>query len=182
MELFSTCWEDRDYPYLRALPDAPQDGGTDFCNTSDKAVLAQVLNDYDLETQHFYRWEKRYSRDELSELVRRRSGIDFGTITDLIPIERGPSYRLKLLKVVGDKKTLIIGKELVIRRWLSESHLYSSAFDVNWEGDTVVLTGRGWGHGVGFCQIGAAVMAYRNYNYKQILEHYYPGSTLKQYD
>ncbi|MCQ2178338.1 MAG: DUF4922 domain-containing protein [Bacteroidales bacterium] len=182
MELFSTCWEDRDYPYLRALPDAPQDGGTDFCNTSDKAVLAQVLNDYDLETQHFYRWEKRYSRDELSELVRRRSGIAFGTITDLIPIERGPSYRLKLLKVVGDKKTLIIGKELVIRRWLSESHLYSSAFDVNWEGDTVVLTGRGWGHGVGFCQIGAAVMAYRNYNYKQILEHYYPGSTLKQYD
>lgn len=182
MELFSTCWEDKDHPYLRAIPDAPAPDADSFCNTSDKSILSQVLNDYDLETQNFYRWEQRYSRKEVSELIRRRSGIDFGEIVDLIPIERGPSHRLKLLKVVGTAKTMIIGKELVIRRWLSESHLYSSAFDVSWEGDTLVLTGRGWGHGVGFCQIGAAVMAYKGYDYKQILEHYYPGSTLKQYD
>lgn len=182
MELFSTCWEDADYPYLRPDPDAPVGGGTEFCNTSDKQILGQVLNDYDLETQNFYRWEQRYTRDEVSELICRRSGIDFGQIIDLVPIERGPSYRLKLLKVVGSKKTMIIGKELVIRRYLSESHLYSSAFDVEWEGDTLILKGRGWGHGVGFCQIGAAVMAYKGYDYKQILEHYYPGSTLKQND
>ena len=182
MELFSTCWEDKDYQYLRPVPDAAAEGEDPFCHTTDKAVLSQVLNDYDLETQHFYRWEQRYSREEVSGLIKRRSGIDFGTIIDLVPIERGPSYRLKLLKVVGSKKTMIIGKELVIRRWLSESHLYSSAFDPSWEGDTLVLTGRGWGHGVGFCQIGAAVMAYKNYDYKQILDHYYPGSILKQND
>ena len=182
MELFSSSWEDKDYPYLQALPDTPAEGGDAFCNTSDKTILSQVLNDYDLETQNFYRWEKRYSRQEVSELICRRSGIDFGEIRDLVPIERGPSYRLKLLKVVGSKKTMTIGKDLLIRRWLSESHLYSSAFDVKWEGETLVLNGRGWGHGVGFCQIGAAVMAYKGYDYKQILEHYYPGSTLKQYD
>ena len=194
MELFSSCWEDKDHPYLQSKPDAPdcdpackpiavaEPVRDAFCNTSDKTILSQVLNDYDLETQHFYRWEVRYSRQEISELIARRSGIDFGEIKDLVPVERGPSYRLKLLKVVGSKKTLIIGKELVIRRWLSESHLYSSAFDPEWEGDTLILKGRGWGHGVGFCQIGAAVMAYKGYDYKQILEHYYPGSTLKQYD
>ena len=182
MELFSTCWEDTDYPYLKADPDAAAPGEDPFCHTSDKEVLAQVLNDYDLETQAFYEWEVRYGREEVSELIRRRSGIDFGTILDLEPIERGPSGRLKLLKVKGSKKTMIIGKELIIRRWLSESHLYSSAFDPSWEGDTLVLKGRGWGHGVGFCQIGAAVMAYKGYDYKQILEHYYPGSILTQND
>ena len=182
MELFSTCWEDKDYPYLQALPDSAAPGEDSFCHTDDKAVLSQVLNDYDQETQDFYRWEKRYTRKEISELIYRRSGIDFGEILDLVPIERGPSYRLRLLKVVGSKKTMIIGKELVIRRYLSTSHLYSSAFDPAWEGDTLVLKGRGWGHGVGFCQIGAAVMASKGYDYKQILEHYYPGSTLEQYD
>ncbi len=182
MELFSTCWEDKDYPYLQALPDAAAPGEDPFCHTGDKAVLSQVLNDYDQETQDFYRWEKRYTRKEISELIYQRSGIDFGEIRDLVPIERGPSYRLRLLKVVGSKKTMIIGKELVIRRYLSTSHLYSSAFDPSWEGDTLVLKGRGWGHGVGFCQIGAAVMASKGYDYKQILEHYYPGSTLEQYD
>lgn len=182
MELFSTCWEDKDYPYLQALPDSAAPGEDPFCHTSDKAVLSQVLNDYDQETQDFYRWQKRYTRQEISELIYRRSGIDFGEIKDLVPIERGPSYRMRLLKVVGSKKTMIIGKELVIRRFLSPSHLYSSAFDPVWEGDTLILNGRGWGHGVGFCQIGAAVMATKGYDYKQILEHYYPGSTLEQYD
>lgn len=182
MELFSTCWEDEDYDYLKADPDAAAEGEDPFCHTDDKEILSQVLNDYDLETKAFYDWEVRYSREEVSELVKRRSGIDFGTIIDLIPIERGPSGRLKLMKIVGSKKTMIVGKELIIRRYLSESHLYSSAFEPSWEGDTLVLKGRGWGHGVGFCQIGAAVMAYKGYDYKQILGHYYPGSILTQND
>ena len=182
MELFSTCWEDKDYPYLQPLPDTADcvEGGDVFCDTKDEKILSQVLNDYDLETKDFYRWTTEYSRTDVSELVRRRSGIDFGTIRDLVPIERGPSGRLKRLKVVGDKKTMIIGKELIIRRWLSESHLKSSAFDIKWVGDRLVLDGSGWGHGVGLCQIGAAVMAAKGYSFDRILLHYYPGSTLER--
>ncbi len=181
METFSTCWEDRDYPYLQAIPDTPgeQPGLDPFCHTDDDAVLSQVLNDYDLETKDFYEWEVRYTREEVSELIKRRSGIDFGLIRDLVPLERGGSGRLYTLRVEGEKRTMTIGKELIIRRWLSESHLKSSAFDVHWEGDTVVLKGRGWGHGVGLCQIGAAVMAYRGYTYDRILAHYYPGSRIE---
>lgn len=182
MEIFSTCWEDKDYPYLQPLPDTPDcaEGGDVFCDTKDEKILSQVLNDYDLETKDFYRWTTEYSRTDVSELVRRRSGIDFGTIRDLVPIERGPSGRLKRLKVVGDKKTMVIGKELIIRRWLSESHLKSSAFDIKWVGDRLVLDGSGWGHGVGLCQIGAAVMASKGYTFDQILLHYYPGSILER--
>lgn len=182
MELFSTCWEDKDYPYLQPLPDTADcvEGGDVFCDTKDEKILSQVLNDYDLETKDFYRWTTEYSRTDVSELVRRRSGIDFGTIRDLVPIERGPSGRLKRLKVVGDKKTMIIGKELIIRRWLSDSHLKSSAFEVHWDGDHLTLDGSGWGHGVGLCQIGAAVMAAKGYTFDRILLHYYPGSTLER--
>lgn len=182
MELFSTCWEDKDYPYLQPLPDTADcvEGGDVFCDTKDEKILSQVLNDYDLETKDFYRWTTEYSRTDVSELVRRRSGIDFGTIRDLVPIERGPSGRLKRLKVVGDKKTMVIGKELIIRRWLSDSHLKSSAFEVQWVGDRLVLDGSGWGHGVGLCQIGAAVMASKGYTFDQILLHYYPGSILER--
>lgn len=182
MELFSTCWEDKDYPYLQPLPDTADcvEGDDVFCDTKDEKILSQVLNDYDLETKDFYRWTTEYSRTDVSELVRRRSGIDFGTIRDLVPIERGPSGRLKRLKVVGDKKTMVIGKELIIRRWLSESHLKSSAFDIKWVGDRLVLDGSGWGHGVGLCQIGAAVMAAKGYSFDRILLHYYPGSTLER--
>ncbi len=182
MELFSTCWEDKDYPYLQALPDTPdcQEGGDVFCDTKDEKILSQVLNDYDLETKDFYRWRTEYSRAEVSDLIHRRSGIDFGTVRDLVPIERGPSGRLKRLKVIGDKKSMVIGKELIIRRWLSDSHLKSSAFDVKWIGDQLILDGAGWGHGVGLCQIGAAVMASRGYSYDQILFHYYPGSKLER--
>ena len=181
METFGTCWEDRDYPYLQAIPDTPgeQPGLDPFCHTDDDAILSQVLNDYDLETKDFYEWEVRYTREEVSELIKRRSGIDFGLIRDLVPLERGGSGRLYTLRVEGEKRTMTIGKELIIRRWLSESHLKSSAFDVHWEGDTVVLKGRGWGHGVGLCQIGAAVMSYRGYTYDQILFHYYPGSKIE---
>lgn len=182
MELFSTCWEDKDYPYLQPLPDTADcvEGGDVFCDTKDEKILSQVLNDYDLETRDFYRWRTEYSRAEVSDIVRRRSGMDFGTIRDLVPVERGPSGRLKRLKVVGDKKTMIIGKELIIRRWLSESHLKSSAFDIKWVGDRLVLDGSGWGHGVGLCQIGAAVMASKGYTFDQILLHYYPGSILER--
>ena len=182
MELFSTCWEDRDFPYLRALPDTPGEKpeGHCFCDTSDEGILSQVLNDYDLETKDFYRWEVRYGRAALSELVSRRIGVDFGEVRDLIPVERGPSGRISRLKVVGTACTMVVGKELMIRKMLSESHLKSSAFDVSWEGDELVLKGRGWGHGVGLCQIGAAVMSCEGYGYREILGHYYPGSTIER--
>ncbi len=180
MELFSTCWEDKDYPYLQALPDTPDEkpGGDPFCDATDEKILSQVLNDYDLETKDFYRWTVDYSRNEVSDLILTRSGIDFGTIQELIPIERGPSGRIKRLRVVGSKREMIIGKELIIRKWLSSSHLKSSAFTVIWNGDKLTLKGSGWGHGVGLCQIGAAVMASKGYGFQTILGHYYPGSEL----
>ena len=158
------------------MPDTPAEGGDPFCHTDDETILTQVLNDYDLETRDFFEWTVRYRRDELSELVRRRTGIDFGTVRDLHPLQRGPSGRICRLEIVGDRHTEVIGKELAIRRALSGSHLKSSAFDIVWEGDTLVLHGHGWGHGVGLCQIGAAVMAARGYTYQEILAHYYPGT------
>jgi len=176
MEKFSTCWEDVDYPYLQALPDTPEEGGDPFCDTQDMEILSKVLGDYDLKTMDFYRWEQHYTRSELSDLVKRRTGIDFGEIKALEPIERGPSGRIKYLKIVGTKTTETIGKELAIRHALSESHLKSSAFEVEWQGDECILRGKGWGHGVGLCQIGAAVMASKGYTCSQILSHYYPGS------
>lgn len=155
-----------------------------FCNTKDKNVLSQVLNNYDQETTDFYRWKVEYTQQELSELIKDRSGIDYGQIIDLIPVARGTSGRLWKLKIVGTKRTLTIGKELEIRRTLSTSHLYSSAFvvdkaDVN-EGipGRFTLTGAGWGHGVGLCQIGAAVMGEQGYTYDAILLHYYTGATI----
>ena len=132
------------------------------------------------ETKDFYRWTVQYTKEELSEIIRERSGIDFGEILDLVPIKRGPSARLYEMQIVGSKRSMVIGKELEIRKWLSRSHLYSSAFvvDRNENGD-FILTGAGWGHGVGLCQIGAAVMADKGYTYEQILAHYFPGSELK---
>ena len=182
MELFSTCWEDKDYPYLQSLPDTPGETpeGTAFCDTADETILSQVLNDYDLETKDFYRWRTEYTRAEVSDLVRRRSGIDFGEIRDLVPVERGPSGRLKRLRIEGSKKSLVIGKELIIRKWLSDSHLKSSAFTIKWSGDRLILDGSGWGHGVGLCQIGAAVMGAKGYHYDEILKHYYPSSTIER--
>ena len=182
MELFSTCWEDKDYPYLQPLPDTPSEdvNGDPFCNTGDEAVLSQVLNDYDLETKDFYRWHTEYSRPEVSELLKRRSGIDFGTVRRLAPLETGPSGRIKKLLIEGDKATVVAGKELIIRKWLSESHLKSSAFKISWKGDRLILDGSGWGHGVGLCQIGAAVMASKGYPYQEILQHYYPGAKIER--
>ena len=189
MEKFSVCWDDVDMPYLQPLADAPDHGdGKCFCDTQDKEILGQVLNNYDQETVDFYRWKVEYGRDELSELVARRSGHALGRINSLEPLERGVSGRIYKLKIAGSEKTLTVGKELEIRRLLSESHLKSSAFEVEYLAagtpvdsdqpwDTLVLHGKGWGHGVGLCQIGAAVMASKGYTYKEILLHYYPNTT-----
>ena len=181
MEKFSSCWEDKDYAYLQPLSDTPDHNpeGECFCATQDKEILGQVLNNYDQETVDFYRWTQEYDRAELAELIERRSGIALGKIQTLEPLERGESGRIIRLKITGEARSLIVGKELEIRRILSDSHLKSSAFEVSYIGDNIIrLDGCGWGHGVGLCQIGAAVMASKGYNYKQILEHYYPGITL----
>lgn len=178
-ELFSTCWDGDDLDYLPSHPDS-LNGEDPFCSAPDESVLAKVLNDYDLETKDFYNWEARMSREEVSELVCRRTGIDFGTINSLEVLERGPSGRIYSLKICGDKCSETIGKELAIRHALSETHLKSSAFEINWEGDTLILSGRGWGHGVGLCQIGAAVMADKGFDAVQILQHYYPGSKIER--
>lgn len=182
MEEFGTCWADEDKPYLKALPDTPgYELNTDaFCNTEDKEILGQVLNSYDQETVDFYRWRESYTKAELSELITRKSGIDIGELQSMEVLERGKSYRCIKLQIKGSLKTLIVGKELEIRRILSESHLKSSAFDIVMDADNVILEGRGWGHGVGLCQIGAAVMASKGYDYTQILSHYYPGTVLNE--
>lgn len=172
-EEYQYCWEDTPKPYLVSVEDP-------FCNTDDKAVLTQVLNDYDQETNDFYRWTVEYTVDEISNLINDKLKDDFGTITDLIPLERGKSGRIWKLKIVGTKKTFTIGKELEIRRALSESHLYSSAFDVEKTANGFRLHGKGWGHGVGLCQIGAAVMGQQGYSYEQILLHYYRNAEIKK--
>ena len=204
-EIFENAWEPVNHPYLQKLVDSDihpvgfalslenEGAATEwilgnppaFCNSSDKKVLKQVLNDYDQETNDFFRWKVVYSQDELSHLINFRSGIDFGTITDLIPISRGTSGRLTKLKIVGTLKTMIVGKELEIRKWLFKSHLYSSAFVVEKQEEEgkvkFILRGAGWGHGVGLCQIGAAVMGDKGYSYKQILLHYFRGAGLERW-
>ncbi|MBQ8502231.1 MAG: SpoIID/LytB domain-containing protein [Bacteroides sp.] len=202
-EEFQYCWEDKKYPYLSKqrdsktctnLPDLTQEAEADkwirtspeaFCNTTDKKILSQVLNNYDQETTDFYRWKVEYTQEELSALILKRSGIDYGQIIDLIPVARGTSGRLWKLKIVGTKKSMTIGKELEIRRTLSPSHLYSSAFVVDKENISAdgipgrfILTGAGWGHGAGLCQIGAAVMGEQGYPYKEILLHYFINASI----
>lgn len=203
-EEFQYCWENLRKPYLVALRDATHDEALQlnveadadrwirsnpesFCNTHDVKVLSQVLNNYDQETSDFYRWRVEYTQEQLQMLITEKLEIDFGHIIDLIPMERGTSGRLSKLKIIGDRKTLVIGKELEIRRALSKTHLYSSDFvvdalDRNEQGipQQFVLIGAGWGHGVGLCQIGAAVMGERGYNYNEILLHYYKGATIEQ--
>lgn len=203
-EEFQNCWEPVKYSYLVKVRDGknPQDipdltveenarewimtSPEAFCNTTDQKILSQVLNNYDQETVNFYRWKEEYTQKELSELILKRSGVDYGNIIDLIPVERGTSARLIKLKIVGTKRTMTIGKELEIRRTLSPSHLYSSAFVVEKEGDEngvpakFTLYGAGWGHGVGLCQIGAAVMGEQGYKYKEILLHYFVGAAIER--
>ena len=222
-ERFSACWADEDYAYLRPVRDNAADGNTPdavgtipdlsdeqnarewilsspeaFCNTSDPALLSTVLNSYDQETADFYRWRVEYTQEELSDLLRRRSGIDFGSVLELRPLRRGASGRIIELLIRGTQRTVTVGKELEIRRWLSESHLYSSAFVVDTvyagpasDGQDIqpgintpaipagfILHGAGWGHGVGLCQIGAAAMSARGCTFDRILAHYFRGSCL----
>lgn len=202
-EEFETCWEDAHHDYLVKVVDrehyssvastsstntldlTKEENAREwilsnpeaFCNTDDKEILGQVLNDYDQETIDFYRWKVVYSQEELTALVARHAS-QLGKIIDLIPLKRGVSGRIYELKIVGENESMIIGKELEIRKWLSNSHLYSSAFVVEKENNTFTLYGAGWGHGVGLCQIGAAVMAEKGYTYKEILQHYYPNTEL----
>lgn len=205
-ENFENVWEPKVHPYLTAVVDNQEDpAGYEldltkeenaerwiresppaFCNTSDKEILSQVLMDFDQETVDFYRWKVVYSQQELAKLIREKNGADFGDILDLIPVQRGRSGRLWKLKIVGTKKVLTIGKELEIRRTFSPSHLYSSAFVVDKKNEVdgvpqeFILTGAGWGHGVGLCQIGAAVMGAKGYSYEEILRHYFKGAELKK--
>lgn len=203
-ETFDTCWEDKDYPYLQPVIDDSENKDipdlsieenaekwiratpTAFCNTHDEKVLKQILNNYDQETTDFYRWKVKYSQKEISELIHRKTGIEFGDIKDLIPMQRGNSGRISRLKIVGTLHTVTIGKELEIRRALSESHLFSSAFvvDKTEVADSVpsefTITGAGWGHGVGLCQIGAAMMGEKGYSYDKILLHYYRNAEIKK--
>ncbi len=203
VEEYATAWGDETIPYLTALADAPDPGLpqpplTDeaafrafvdspapdyYCNCNDEAVLGLVLNDYDVTTRDFFRWRVRLTAPEAAELLSSKLGIDVGRIVALEPVERGPSGRLMRLRIVGRDGSVEIGKELQIRKALSPSHLYSSAFYVEAEGpeeqpEAFKLVGAGWGHGVGLCQIGAAVMACRGIGFEDILSHYYPHTEL----
>jgi SpoIID/LytB domain protein len=177
-EEYRSAWEDREVPYLISLHDG--EPGMDYCNTRDRELLSQILPGFDQETQDFYRWTVTYSPEEIRQLVKARLGDDLGPIVSMEPLSRGPGARIIRLKISGEQKSLIVGKELEIRRALSTSHLYSSAFDVERSGANFVLKGIGWGHGVGLCQIGAAVMASRGWPYDRILTHYYAAASLKR--
>lgn len=202
-EQFEHCWEPIPHSYLIAvgdnaeneLPDLTNEEEADewirtspnaFCNTADKNILSQILNNYDQETTDFYRWQITYTQKELSDLLHRKTGMTFGDILDLIPLQRGTSGRIEKLKIVGSRRTFTIGKELEIRRSLSETHLYSSAFVADKEElqhgipQRFTFYGAGWGHGVGLCQIGAAVMSTQGYDYKQILSHYFKGAVIEK--
>ena len=170
-EIWRTCWEDIDVPYIQSVT-------CDYCKSPLPKVLRLVLNDYDQETKDFRDWKVSYTAEELSEIIRTKSGMDFGEIVDLIPLHRGASGRIDSLKIVGTKHTEVIGKELKIRLWLSKSCLYSSWFEVSHENGVWTLVGHGWGHGAGLCQIGAAVMASEGYSFEEILAYYYVGSRL----
>jgi len=189
-ESYPTAWEDEDIPYLQSVHDGPAQSGAynhetwirsnppAYCNTEDSQLLARVLPGFDQETRDFYRWQVKYTPEELADLIKSRLGADLGPIRDVQALARGPSSRIYRLKLFGERDYIIIGKELEIRRALSRTHLYSSAFVVDKEADHFVFRGAGWGHGVGLCQIGAAVMANAGKTYTEILHHYYPGTTV----
>lgn len=206
LEEFSNCWGDEEHPYLKGRLDILEKESASLinevgnlhdeqnarqwilssppvnCNTQDGDILKQVLNGYDQETTDFFRWEVCYSQEALTELFARRSGLNIGEITDLVVRKRGTSGRIVELDVCGSKRTVRIGKELEIRRLLSESHLQSSAFVVDRDGTAFVFRGAGWGHGVGLCQIGAAVLGDKGFSYEEILSHYYPKTERVLYE
>lgn len=197
-ERFENTWEPIPHPYLDKIIDAPQSLVTAdltqeenarawilsspavFCNTDDTNILSEVLQDYDQETQQFFRWKVEYTVEALSALVQQKLHIDFGQITDLVPVQRGESGRLIRLKICGTRKSMIIGKELTIRKAFSDTHLYSSAFIIEKTNGKFIFYGAGWGHGVGLCQIGAAVMGAQGYHYKEILHHYFTGCEIRK--
>ncbi len=203
-ERFENVWEPVVHPYLTSIIDSdsyPEGFFTDisgekeardwimgnppaFCNTGDEQILSQVLNDYDRETPDFYRWRAALTSKAVKTLLKKKINIDVGDVEELIPLERGASGRIVKLQIKGTQETVTIGKELEIRKGLSESHLYSSAFVVDKETEggmpVFVLHGAGWGHGVGLCQIGAAVMGDKGYTYQQILQHYFRGAKLEK--
>jgi SpoIID/LytB domain protein len=194
-EDFDTAWDDKRVPYLASVSDAPVShppveteeeaarwilsSPEAYCHTTDERLLEKILPSFDRETQKFFRWTVEYSRKELEEILREKSGFDFGVLKEIVPLRRGSSGRICQLKIVGSKKSMVVGKELEIRRWLSRSHLYSSAFVVEAKNDArgnaerFTFHGAGWGHGVGLCQIGAAVMAARGFSAEEILKHYF---------
>lgn len=205
-ELFTSCWGEESHPYLDAFTDTPSHTATPeltneenaqqwiecrpdaFCNTSDPTILTQVLNNYDQTTTDFYRWSVTTNGRELGALIRSKAGIELGDVTELTPLQRGASGRITRLRITGTLRTVIVGKELEIRRWLSPTHLYSSAFvvertvspDSDKEPVGFTLRGAGWGHGVGLCQIGAAVMGAQGYQFTDILSHYYPNAIIQK--
>ena len=201
-EVFASAWEDRAVPYLSTISDSAVEHPLiqseavaeqwvhtcpeAYCNTTDGEILRQVLPSFDQETTDFYRWTVTYTQEELAAILHKRSGIDLGQVCRLEPLQRGPSGRITLLRVVGTRRVVAVGKELEVRRWLSNSHLYSSCFIVQAEGGAAgipakfTLRGAGWGHGVGLCQIGAAVMATRGFPAEQIVRHYFRGAELKR--
>jgi stage II sporulation protein D len=195
-ENFDTAWDDKRIPYLESISDAPvshlpikTEGEASawilsapdaYCNTKDKHILEKILPDFDRETKAFFRWKVEYSHADLEEILQEKSGLNFGTLKEIIPITRGPSARISRLKIVGSKRSVVVGKELEIRRWLSRTHLYSSAFVVTMEGGRFTFHGAGWGHGVGLCQIGAAVMATQGFPAEEILKHYFQGVKIQK--
>ena len=195
-EDFDTAWDDKQVPYLRSISDTSVShcpiktekeasawilsNPEAYCNVKDEHLLEKILSSFDIETRNFFRWKVEYSRKELQEILREKSSLDFGTLQEIVPLRRGPSGRISRLKIVGSKRSTIVGKELEIRRWLSRSHLYSSAFVVKVEGGRFILYGAGWGHGVGLCQIGAAVMATKGFSAEEILKHYFQGVEIKR--
>ncbi|MFA6469610.1 MAG: SpoIID/LytB domain-containing protein [Bacteroidota bacterium] len=196
-EPFHTTWAESHLPYLMSVPCSVDhhyaplttqeeserwilSSPVAFCNTSDGKILKQILPSFDQETTDFFRWRVKYSVRELSEIIKKKSGIDFGIVKELLPVERGPSGRITRLRITGEKKTLVVGKELEIRRWLSPTHLYSSAFVVQKESEAFILRGAGWGHGVGLCQIGAAVMAVSGFTAEKIVLHYFRNVELRK--
>ena len=205
-ELFKNCWEETEIPYLKAFPDFEDSSANkkdlsieknasefilnspvSFCNTDKPELLQQVLNDYDQDTKDFYRWKLEYSQEEISGIIKEKSGLDFGKIIGFEPVERGKSGRLVKLRIWGTEKEMLIGKELIIRKWLSPSHLYSSAIVIESSNlvDNIpqkfIIHGAGWGHGVGLCQVGAAVMAEKGYKFEAILAHYYQGAIIEKH-
>ncbi len=195
-ENFDTAWGDHPVSYLTSISDSPLlhqpminekeaeawilSEPNAYCNTRDTNLLNIILPGVDRETKDYFRWRVEYTRTELKEILKKKSGIDFGTVKEIIPLQRGPSGRISRLKIVGSGKSVVVGKELEIRRWLSRTHLYSSAFVVTADSERFVLYGAGWGHGVGLCQIGAAVMATQGCSADEILRHYFPKTDFKK--